>query len=56
VTDLPCGQAAVGAAVIVLLFVLIAGGAFDRWALVGGAAAGGALYVAIVCARQHPGR
>lgn len=55
-TNVDCRQAAVAAAIIGALVVLIAGVGFRQWALVGGALAGGVLYVAIACARQRSRR
>lgn len=54
-TNVPCRQAAVAAAILVAVIAAVAGGVFGRWAIVGGAAAGGVLFVAIACAR-HRGR
>lgn len=54
-TNVPCRQAAIAAAILVAAIAVIAGGAFGRWAIVGGAAAGGILFVGIACAR-HRGR
>lgn len=52
-TNVSCRQAAVAVGVLFAAIAAIAGGLLDRWALVGGAAAGGALYLAVVCARQR---
>lgn len=55
-TNVSCRQAAVAAAILVAVVAAIAGGLFNRWAIVGGALAGGILYVAIACARQRTRR
>lgn len=52
-TNVSCRQAAIAAAVVLAVIAAVAGGVFDRWAIVGGAAAGGVLYLAVVCARQR---
>lgn len=55
-TDLPCRQAVLTAAVLAAVVAVIAGGMFGRWALVVGAAVGGALVAGIACARQRSRR
>lgn len=52
-TRVPCRQAAIAAAVIAAVVAVVAGGVLDRWAIVGGAVAGGALFVAVACAQRH---